>query len=129
MEQQNQVAKRVVITQTLATNDNLVVVYNGMPCNTKEERTEALRQHYRLKVLKMYGIATRDEDGNLLRNEMVINGQLIQPKLPKPLRDEEDGGIIENLAEYYERTRVQASGAYRSVAKGLERIDFVTEMK
>lgn len=128
MEQNTQIQKRTVITQTLGKNQNLDVVYNGEPCTTPEQKIDALRSHYRLSVLRKYGVVLRDNDGEPIKNVLVVNNTIVRVKLPALLIDENDGGVIETLEEYYERTRLKASGAYRSVMKGLERIDFLANM-
>lgn len=124
----NQIVKRTVITQTLGKNENLHVEYNGEKCTTPEQKISAMRQHYRLSVLRKYGIALRDDEGTPLKNVLIVNETLVKVKLPSPLTDEVDGSVTETLEEYYERTRVKASGAYRTFMKGLERIDFLANM-
>lgn len=128
MEQNKQVQKLTVITKVLGNNENLEVVYNGEDCTTPEQKIAALRSHYRLSVLRKYGIVLRNEEGEPVKNVLIVNDTLVRIKLPALLTDEVDGGIIETLEEYYERTRVKASGSYRSVMKGLERIDFLANM-
>jgi len=126
--EQNQIVKRTVITQTLGKNENLAVNYNGVDCTTPDQRIAALRQHYRLSVLRKYGIVMRDDEGTPVKNVLIVNETLVKVKLPSALTDEVDGSITETLEEYYERTRVKASGAYRTFMKGLERIDFLANM-
>lgn len=128
MEQNNQIQRRTVITQALGKNQNLHVVYNGEPCTTPEQKIDALRSHYRLSVLRKYGIVPRDNDGEPVKNVLVVNDTIVRVKLPALLVDDIDGGAIETLEEYYERTRLKASGVYRTFMKGLEGIDFFGNM-
>lgn len=132
MNNAQELVRRTVITKVMANNENLAINYNGHDCVEFNERIEALRHHYRRSVLRKYGITLReeDEDGQLVpcKNNLVVNGMKVTVKIPQPLRDEEDDSITETLEEYYNRTRLKASGLYRSFMKGLEGIDFLGDM-
>lgn len=116
-----------VISSAHGDNVALEIEYNGRLCLTPKHRLEALRNHYKLSALRKYGINPRDEQGEPLKNNLIINGQIVRAKLPAITCDA-NGAATENLEQYYNRTRNKASGAYSTVIKGLERIDFVSEM-
>lgn len=121
----NQLAKVVVIGNKAG--DNLTVEYNGEPCTTQEEKVKALRQHFRLCILRKFGISPRAEDGTPVKNVLLINNQIARPKLPALAMDA-DGAATENLQQYYEKNAKKCAAGYTTMFKGLERIDFVPEM-
>lgn len=121
----NEVVKYQVISDNLDTNENLVVHYNGVKVANK---VEAIRRHYQINALKKYGISLKDKEGKAMKNELVINGTTCKPSLPALLTND-DGMCIENIEQYYERTKKTAALSYGKMFKGLERLSFVPEMK
>lgn len=116
-----------VISDNLSTNAALKVVYNGNTIS-EEDKVSVIRRHYQIMALKKYGISLKDADGKALKNDLVINGLVCKPSIPALMTDD-NGVCIENIEQYYNRTKKQAATNYGKLFKGLERIDFVPEMK
>lgn len=117
-----------VINDAHGTNDALSIEYNGVLCDTPEKKVNALRTHYKMCILRKYGITPRDNDGEVIKNLLVVNGELCRPKLPPIKVDEQSGAAIENIEQYYNRTKLQGGAAYTTIFKGLERIDYLNEV-
>lgn len=116
-----------VISDSLSTNAALNVTYNGNAVS-QEDKVQVIRRHYQMLALKKYGISLKDANGKALKNELVINGLVCKPSIPALMLDD-NGVCVENIQQYYERTKKQAAQNYGKIFKGLERIDFVPEMK
>ena len=117
----------VVIGDQYGQNAALTIEYNGVQLTTPEQVKEALQKHYQINVCRKYGITLRDDNNEPLKNQLVINGSYVSPKIPA-LKFDENGAATENMPEYYERTKKKAAGAYATVIKGLERIDFMPQL-
>lgn len=117
-----------VISDAHGTNEALNIEYNGVKCDTPEKKVNALRTHYKMCILRKYGITPRDNDGEVIKNVLIINGEVCRPKLPAIKVDENTGAAIENIEQYYNRTRVQGGAAYSTIFKGLERIDYLSQV-
>lgn len=116
-----------VISDNLSTNAALNVTYNGNAV-ANEDKVQVIRRHYQMMALKKYGITLKDANGKTLKNELSINGLVCKPSIPALLTDD-NGVCLEHIQQYYERTKKQAAQSYGKIFKGLERIDFVPEMK
>ena len=116
-----------VISDSLSTNSALNVTYNGNAV-ADEDKVAVIRRHYQMMALKKYGISLKDANGKPLKNELIINGLVCKPSIPALMTDD-NGVCVENIQQYYERTKKQAATNYGKLFKGLERIDFVPEMK
>ena len=129
-QQENMTAENAIVKASVINNEQtingLTVEYNGSPVTTQENFVKVLRTHYRLMVLRKYGIVLRDDEGNPVKNVLVINGITARPRIPA-IQMDENGAATEDLEQYYNRTVKKAGGAYSTVLKGLERIDFVSE--
>lgn len=124
MEQQVQVY--TVISDNSDSFKHLAVHYNGQKVSD-DEKVSVIRRHYQIMALKKYGISLKDNDGKALKNDLVINGLTCKPKIPALLFN--DAGVcVENLEQYYERTKRKAAISYGNLFRGLERIDFVPKM-
>lgn len=122
----NELVKHVVITDKLV-GEIAEFNYNGVECKSDEEKKLALKRHYQIAVAKKYGITVSDENNQPVKSVLIIGGHIVRVKIPAFLADE-DGAATENLEEYYERTKKLAAANYRTIFKGLQKIQFLPEM-